>query len=106
MAERIACGREGRAADEPETRVARWPELRVALLRDALHVAHGKQAAQAVFFVHYQQFVDAGVVGEKFVGPRDGVGGQFRLFDGVNLIARRERLGHFALGIARLHHMA
>ena len=61
------------AADEPEVRVARRLELRLALLRDALHVAHREQAAQVVLVVHDEQLVDAGMFGEKFVGAGDRV---------------------------------
>ena len=50
--------------------------------------------------------MDARVIGKKFVGAGDWVRAQFILFDGVNLVPRRERLGHFAPGVARLHDVA
>ena len=62
-----------------KARVARGLELRVAFLRDALDVAHREQAAQMVLVVHHEQFVDAEVFGEKFVGAGDGVLAQFLL---------------------------
>ena len=82
---------------EAEMRVARRLELRVALLRDALDVAHRDQAVQMVLVVHHQQLVDAEMFGEKFVRAGDGVLAQFLLADGMDLRARRERLGDFAV---------
>ena len=93
FAERVARGGDGRAADEPELGVARRLELRAALLRDALDVAHREQAVQMVVVVHHEQLVDAGMLGEKFVGARDGILAQFLLVDGLDLGARRHGLG-------------
>ena len=73
FAERVARGRDRRAADEVEMGVAGRLELRVAFLRDALDVAHGDESLQLVVVVHHQQFVDADVFGEKFVGPGNRV---------------------------------
>ena len=106
FAEGVARGRDRRAADEAEMRVARRLELGVALLRDALHVAHGEQAAQMVLVVHHQQLVDAGVLGEKLVGARDGILAEFLLVDRVDLGARRQRLGDLAFGVTRLDDVA
>ena len=97
---------ERRAADEVEVRVARRLELRLALLRDALHVAHRDEAVQMVVVVHHQQFVDADVLGEKFVGAGNRVLAQLLFRDGVNLRARRERLGNFFAGVTRLDDVA
>ena len=77
-----------------------------AFLRDALHVAHRDQAAQIVLVVHDEQFVDAEVLGEKFVGARDRVLAEFLLLDGVDLRARRQRLGNFLFGVTRLDDVA
>ena len=63
--------------DQAEMRIARGLELRLALLRDALDVAHREQAVQMVLVVHHEQFVDAEVLGEKFVGARDRILAQF-----------------------------
>ena len=79
FAKGVARGRDRRAANEMKARVARGLELRVALLRDALDVAHREQAAQMVLVVHHEQFVDAEMLGEKFVGAGDGVLAQFLL---------------------------
>ena len=46
FAEGVARGGNRRAAHQPEARVAGRLELRVALLRDAFHVAHREQPAQ------------------------------------------------------------
>ena len=48
FAERVAGGGDGGAADEAEVRVAGRFELGVALLHDALDVAHREQAVQVV----------------------------------------------------------
>ena len=56
--------------------------------------------------VHHEQFVDAGMVVEKFIRRRDGILAEFFLRDGENFRARRERLGHFAFRVAGLHHAA
>ena len=87
-------------------RVARRLELRVAFLRDALHVAHRDEAVQMVVVVHHQQFVDADVLGEKFVGAGNRVLAQFLFRDGVDLRARRQRLGNFLFGVTRLDDVA
>ena len=106
FAKRVARGRDRRAADQAEMRVARRLELRVPLLRDALHVAHREQPVQPVLVVHHQQLVDAGVVGEELVGLGDGVAAQFLLVERVDLAARRQRLGNLAFGVALLDDMA
>jgi hypothetical protein len=106
FAKGVARGRNRRAADEAEVRVARRLELRLALLRDALHVAHRDEAVQMVLVVHHEQLVDAEMFGEKFVGAGDGVLAQFLFGDGVDLRARRERLGNFAFGVTRLDDVA
>ena len=106
FAEGVARGGDRRAADQPELRVARGLELRLALLRDALDIAHGDEPVQNVMVIQHQQLVDAEVFGEKFVGARDGVLAQFLAGDGADLRAGREGLGNFLGGVARLHHMA
>jgi hypothetical protein len=106
FAKGIARGRNRRAADEMKARVARRLELRAAFLRDALDVAHREQAAQVVLVVHHEQFVNAQMFGEKFVGAGDGILAEFLLGDGVDLGAGREGVGNFALGVARLDHVA
>ena len=53
--------------------IARGLELRRAFLRDALHVAQRDESAQFVLVVHDEQFVDAEMLGEKFVGARNRV---------------------------------
>ena len=47
------------------------------LLRDALHVAHRDQSAQHVLVIHYQQFVDAEMLGEKFIRAPDWIPAEF-----------------------------
>ena len=106
FAKGVARGRDRRATNEMKARVARRFELRVALLRDALDVAHREQAAQIVLVIHDEQFVNAKMFVEKFVGARDGVLAEFLLGDGVNLGAGREGVGDFALGVARLDDVA
>ncbi len=106
FAERIARGRNRRAADEMMMRVARGLELRLAFLRDALHVAHGDESVQMVVVVHHQQFVDADVLGEKFVGAGNRVPAQILLRDGVDLRARREGLGNFFARVTRFDDVA
>ena len=59
-----------------------------------------------VLVVHHEQFVDAEMFGEEFVGPGDGVLAQFLLGDGVDLRARCEGFGDLAFGVARLDHVA
>ena len=81
FAKGVARGGHRRAAEQAEMRVARRLELRVALLRDALDVAHREQPVQAVLVVHHQQLVDAGMVGEELVGLGDGVAPQFLLLE-------------------------
>ena len=61
---------------------------------------------QLVLVIHDQQLVDAGMLGEKFVGPGDGVAAEFLLLDGVNLRAGGHRLGDFALGVTLLDDVA
>ena len=73
---------------------------------DALDVAHREQPVQLVLVIHHQQLVDAGVFGEKLVGAGDGILAQFLLADGVDLGARRQRLGDLAFGVARLDDVA
>jgi hypothetical protein len=87
-------------------RVARGFELREPFLRDAFHIAHREEAAQIVLVVHDDQFMDAKMFGEKFVGARDRVLAEFLLIDGVDLRARRQRLGNFLFRVARFHDMA
>ena len=87
-------------------RVARGLELREPFLRDALDIAHCEEAAQMILVVHDDQFVDAEMLGEKFVGARDGILAEFFLVDGMNLPARRERLGNFLFRVARFHDVA
>ena len=106
LAERVPRRRHRRAADQPEMRVARRLELRVPLLRDALHVAHREQPVQPVLVVHHQQLVDARVVGEELVRLGDGIAAQLLLVERVDLAARGERLGHLAFGVALLDDMA
>ena len=89
-----------------EMRVARRLELRLALLRDALHVAHRDEAVQMVLVVHHEQLVDADVLGEKFVRAGNRVAAQLLFCDGVNLRARRERLGNFLCGVTWLDDVA
>jgi hypothetical protein len=105
FAERIARGRDRRAANQAEMRVARGLELRRAFLRDAFDVAQRDEAVQFVLVVHDEQLVDAEMLGEKFVGARNGVLAEFLLVDGVDLRARRERLGNF-FGVTRLDDVA
>ena len=81
-------------------------ELRVALLRDALDVAHGEEPAQMVLVVHHQQFVNADVFGEKFVGAGDRILAQFLLRDGVDLGAGRQGLGDLLFGVTRFDDVA
>ena len=50
--------------------------------------------------------MDAQVLGEKFVGPGDGVLAQILLADGMDLRARGEGVGDLAFGVARLDHVA
>ena len=106
LAERIARGRDRRAADEMEIRIARRLELRRAFQRDALHVAQRDQPAQFVLVVHHEQLVDAEMLGEKLVGARNRVLAQFLLHDGVDLRARRERLRNLQLRVTRLDDVA
>jgi hypothetical protein len=40
---------------------------------DAFHVVHREQPAQLVLVIHHEQLVDAGMLGEKPVGPRNRV---------------------------------
>ncbi len=106
FAERVARGRDRRAAEEMEMGVARRLELRVAFLRDALHVAHRDEALQMVVFIHHQQFVDADVFGEKFVGAGNRVLAQILFLDGMHLGARRQRFGNLLFGVTRLDDVA
>ena len=106
FAKGVARGAHRRAADQAELRVARGLELRLAFLRDALDVAHRDEAVQMVVVVHHEQLVDAEMLGEKFVGARNRILAQLLLGDGVNLLARRQRLNDFLRGIARLDDMA
>ena len=78
-------------------RIARRLELRVAFLRDALHVAHREQPVQMILVIHDEQFVDARMFGEKFVGAGDGVLAEFLFVDRLNLRAGRKRFGDFRL---------
>ena len=103
--ESVARCRDRRADDQPEVGVARRLELRDPLLRDALDVAHREQAVQPAVIVDYQQLVDARMVGEKFVRPRDWVRGDLAYVQGLHLGAGGERLGHLAIGVAGLDHM-
>ena len=59
-----------------------------------------------VVVVHDEQFVNAKMFVEKFVGARDGVLAEFLLGDGVNLCAGREGVGDLAFGVARLDDVA
>src|SRR5208337_2978514 len=59
-----------------------------------------------VLLIHHQELVNTWMVGEKFVRPRNGVSPEVFLVDGLYLAAWRQRLGHFALGITLLHHVA
>ena len=86
--------------------VARRPELREFLGGDALDVAQGEQAAKLVAVVHYEQFIDAGVVGEKLVGDGDRVGAELAFADGLHLVARDECAGDLLGGVARLEDVA
>jgi len=106
FAKGVARGRNRRATNEMKPRVARRFELRAAFLRDALDVAHREQAAQVVLVIHNEQFVNAKMFVEKFVGARDGVLAEFLLGDGLNLGAGREGVGNFAFGVARLDDVA
>jgi len=53
-------------------RIAGRLELGVPLLIDALDIAEGKQTVQAVLVVHHQEFMNAGMLVEKFVRANDG----------------------------------
>ena len=61
---------------------------------------------QSVLVVHYQQFIYAGMIGEKAVGHLNGIRVQILLIDGMNLVARDGGLGDPAVGVARFHHAA
>jgi len=102
----VARGGDGCAAEQPEVIVARRPELREFLGGDALDVAQGEQAVEFVVIVHHQQFVDAGVVGEKLVGDGDWVGAELAFTDGLHLLARDECAGDLLGGVARLEDVA
>ena len=106
FAEHVARGGDCRAADEPELGIARRLELSLLLLRDALHVAHREEAVQLVVIVHDEELVDARMVREKLVGARDGIFGDLFLADGLNLVARCERLHDLAFGVALFHDVA
>ena len=101
FAKRISRGRNRRAANQPEVRIARGLELREPLLRDALDVAHREKSAQMILVVH-----DVNLV----VGPDQVFGFVIKersLFDTeVYLGARRQRINHLAFGVARLDHVA
>ena len=58
-----------------------------------------------ILLIYHQQLVDARMVGEELVGPRNGVAAQLLLAEGMDLVTRRERLGHLAFGIAMLDHV-
>ena len=88
----IRCARCGDccAAEQPELVVPGRAKLRLLLKRDPLDVAQGEQAAEAILRVHHQQFVDAGMLGEKLVCDRDRVGPQFFFLNRLDLIAPDE----------------
>ena len=44
---------------------------------------------EIVIFVHHQQFVNAEVLGEKFIGAGNRIFAEFFFGDGVNLLTRR-----------------
>ena len=96
----------GRAANQTEPRIARRLELRPAFLRDVLDVVECNQAAQSVRVIHDQQFVDAQMFSEKFIGPRDRIFAEFFVVDGLHLRARLEGFGHLPLGVPRLDHVS
>ena len=61
---------------------------------------------QLVVIVHDEELVDARMVREKLVGARDGIFGDLFLADGLNLVARCERLHDLAFGVALFHDVA
>ena len=92
----------GRPADQPELGVACGLELRLALLRDALHIAHRDQPVQMIVVVHDEEFVDAEMFCEKLIRPRNRIFTEFFSGDGLNLFTRRQRLNDFLGGVTRL----
>ena len=103
---RVAGSHHGGTADEAEFLVPCGLRLQRALLGDAFDIAQCEKSAQAVLFVHDEEFVDADVLGEKLVRPRDGIGAEFILANRENPGARHHRLRHAARGEAGTHAMA
>ena len=102
----VSRGGDGYTAEQPEVTITRRPELRLFLGSDALDVAQGEQAAKLVVVVHHQQFVDAGVVGEKLVRDGNRVGAELAFADGLHLVARDEGAVDLLGGVARLEDVA
>ena len=66
-----------RTADEAEFGVPRWFCLEGTLLRNPFDIAQGEETFQVIVLVDNEQFVDADIVGEKPVGPCNGIAAEF-----------------------------
>ena len=102
----VARGGDRCAAEQSEVIVARRSELREFLGGDALDVAQGEQAVEFVVIVYHQQFVDAGVVGEKLVSDGDRICAELALADGLHLVSRDECGSDLLGGVARFEDVA
>jgi hypothetical protein len=97
--------RDGRAAEQPELRIARGLQLGGALLEDPLDVADREETGEPILVIDDEQLVNADVFGEEAVCPRDRIGRNLALRYGVHLRSGRHRLSHANSGIPRAHHM-
>ena len=61
---------------------------------------------QVVVIIDHQQFVDAGMVGEKAVGHLDWIRVEIFLINGMNLVTGDGGLGDAAVGVAWLYYTA
>ncbi len=100
FAVRLAVGGNGGAAHQAEVAVAGGFDRLLGLLLDALDVAEGEEAAEAVLFVDDQKFVDAEVLGEKFIGGFDRVFDDVLFGQRIDLVAGRHGLGDVTVGVA------
>ncbi len=106
LARRVAGGGDGGAADEAELGVAAGLERGGFFLGDALDVAEGEEAAEAVFVVDDQELVDAEVLVEELVGPGDRIGLEFALGDGLDIGAGHHGLADLAGGVPGADYVA
>ena len=92
--------------DEAEMLVAGGLAAALGFVGDALDVGDGDEAAEVVFGVNHEHFVNADVLGEEFVRFLDRVGGEAFFEDGDELFAGRHHLGDQAGLVAFFNEIA